>query len=58
MARALIDMLCDNREKFARNHERFLLIFRRPLRPYWSNLTGFDVVKFDDIAKPGEIEST
>jgi len=51
---------CAKNAKLRRDsREAFMGFFQRPLEKYMDNLTGFDVVKFDEeIAKPNEGEST
>lgn len=52
------DHITRNLDRYRRLAPRFARIFGRQLRPYWNNLTGFDVIKFDDLVKPGKKEST
>lgn len=41
------------------NANRFLQLFKRPVREFWDAYTGFDVIKFDnEIVKPNDGEST
>ena len=51
------DSVLNNKKKYHDNHARFRDIFGDNLANYW-DLTGFDVIKFDDLIQPGENQST
>lgn len=42
------DIFIVNRRMLSSCELIFAWIFHRPLRRYWDNLNGFDIVKFDD----------
>ena len=46
------------KEVYDRFWKQFYQIFHVQLKPYWSNLTGLDVIKLDDLVKPKKNEST
>jgi len=56
---ALYEFMKENRMKYLTNQVLFCVIFDRPLSYFWDNLTGFDIIKFDeDFIKPNVGEST
>ena len=51
----LIEYCAQNARDREANRDAFRTIFRVPLAKYWSNLTRFDVVKFDEeVVKSGD----
>jgi hypothetical protein len=40
-----------------RQANRFRELFGLPLGKFWHPLTGFDIVRFDDVIKPGKDQS-
>lgn len=50
--------LLNNLNRLREYGGRFRSTFGLPIKPFWSNLTGFDVIAFDDFIQPGEEEST
>ena len=52
------DLLLKNVELRDRYNDKFFRIFGIRLSKFWNNLTGFDVIEFDDWLKPNEDEST
>jgi len=54
----LTDFIADNLDLYRRHAREFERIFGCKLKPYFDNLTGFDLVKFDhEVLKPRESES-
>jgi len=51
------DYVLKNKKKLHENRQRFQEIFGDNLEDYW-DLTGFDVIKFDDLIKPIDGVST
>jgi hypothetical protein len=56
--RSFSDMVANFMARRRRYHEPFKRLFGVDLGGYWDNITGFDVVKFDDHVKPGKNESS
>lgn len=43
-----------HRNQYQQYYREFYDTFGVPLKHYWDNLSGFDVVKFDDYLQPPE----
>ena len=43
-----MDMIKSNDRIYRENAKEFKQIFRINLKPLWDNITGFDIVRFDD----------
>jgi hypothetical protein len=43
-----MDFIRGNIELYERKCRDFQNIFGTPLKPYWDNITGFDIVRFDE----------
>lgn len=53
------DFMMDFRRKYMAHATEFQHIFGRRLFDFWDNITGFDVIKFDEqFIKPDEGQST
>lgn len=50
---SLAEFCLPNAQKRSQYAQEFQRVFGKRLKPYWCNLTGFDVLKFDkDIGTP------
>ena len=59
MEETLYSFMLSNRKKYIASAESFYRIFNVSLENFWSNITGFDVVKFDEeLIKPPDGKST
>lgn len=55
----LYDFMLENRKKYIRYNTLFYRTFGVQLKNYWNNITGFDIIKFDEeFVKPPEGVST
>ena len=45
---AVMQLFQKNRDVYGQEHRNFTNMFGAGLMVYWDNLTGFDVVKFDE----------
>lgn len=54
----LAEFCLKRKEVYDLFRERFYHIFHTQLKPYWSNITGLDVIKLDELVKPEGNEST
>ncbi len=53
----MTDFIADNLDLYRKHAREFEEVFSRKLKPYFDNITGFDVVKFDhEVLKPLEGE--
>ena len=43
-----MDMIKSNDRTYRENAKEFKRIFRINLKPLWDNITGFDIVRFDE----------
>ena len=48
------DYIYSNAEKRAKHYSEFQSIFAVSLRGFWDNVTGFDVIKFDEFISPAD----
>jgi len=55
---AFIDHCARHAARRDANANEFVQTFGVSLSKYWNNLTGFDVIAFDDFIKPRQREST
>jgi hypothetical protein len=44
----LPELVRKNLDLYGQTYRKFAEVFGVALRPYWDNITGFDIVKFDD----------
>lgn len=49
MGQTAMEYMRGNLEKYKRLAPKFKSIFGMDLMPYWNHITGFDIVKFDDL---------
>jgi hypothetical protein len=54
----LAEFCLKRKEVYDMFRERFYHVFHKQLKPYWSNLTGLDVIKLDELVNPQKNEST
>jgi hypothetical protein len=54
-ARSLPNLMLENVNRYKMHYAKFRQVFGVTLKPYWCNLRGFDIVKFDDqVIKSGD----
>ena len=59
ISRNFAESMLRNKERYTKHAPRFRQIFGVQLKPFWDNLTGFDLIKFDDeVVKPPNGQST
>ena len=54
----IVDLAYYYRSRYLNNADVFRRIFGKQLIGFWDNLTGLDVIAFDNFIKPEENEST
>lgn len=58
LERSFADMIRDHVERYQFCARKFQDTFGVRLKRYWDNITGFDVIAFDEVIKPKRNESS
>jgi hypothetical protein len=53
----IVEWAREKKDLYVKHAPEFQQIFGVRLKPYYDLLTGFDIIKFDELIKPGEDDS-